>query len=384
MVGPRGEYLVARAQRFNVDTNLPTTVIDELGNPKHAGTINDIPEVTATLQIMDVSHKLFAVLTGNDPGAYPSSGVDISDLNEVDLIVVVRDENIADYAKTMHLRRCRVQSFNWSYSVTGEATEEYTFGGTERRWFRASSDVVVDTFGAGSSHTLSQTPIQLKNGNYLISFIQDGEYLKEVASTSDDDEYSVSGTTVSPHTATTNYAVAVYQAAPSGNNWSDVSDDSIPVAIRGKNIPVYIGVNQIERVQSVTIRGDLRTDRIEEMGNPNVVGYIAQVPTVTGDLQVLDTDHQLVALLTTGSMTSTDTEFELCEYTASGLYLEIRLQDPTDGCGYATANTVKTVYIPEIKITGDTHTSQVGNSVTLTFNWESATGECYVYSGLRT
>lgn len=386
VVGPRDEYLAARIQRLDMPANIPTTDIDELGNPQHAGTVRDIAEVTASIQAFDVSIKLFAALTGTDPNSYPGAGVDVSALGDVDIVGVIRDESVADYAKSVHLRRCRVDSFTFTYSVDGEATEEYTFMGSEKRWFK--HDIIVDNYTSANSSplTLSQTPIQLKNSNRVISYVQDGTYYTEVTSapTAGDGEYRVVGTALTTPDAIVNYAVAIYHANTGSNLWQDVDDQSIPAAVRGKDIPVYIAADRIDRVQSVTVRGTFPVERIEEMGNANVAGYITQVPQVTGDLTVLDTDFELIALFTTGDPDSTDTEFQLCEYTAEDISLEIRILDPSDSCELPGSGTVlKTIYIPAITITSEGHTTNVGGSAQQTFSWRSTTGECIIYSGAR-
>lgn len=387
LVGPLGSYTAARVQRLDMPANIPTTDIDELGNPQHAGVVRDVAEVTATVQAYDVSIKLFAALTGTDPDAYPSAGVDVSELGDVDIIGVIRDQSVADYVKSVHLRRCRVDSFSFNYSVDGEATEEYTFMGSEKRWFK--HDIAVDAFNAGqtSPATLSNTPSTLKNGNKLLTFMVDGIYYKEVTTVpaAGEGEYRVTGTSVAfSDSPAVEGAVAVYHYNSGSNLWVDVNDPSMPAAIRGKDIPVYIAADQIDRVQSVTIRGTFPVERIEEMGNNDIAGYVTQVPQVTGDITVLDTDLELVALFTTGDPNSADTEFQLCEYTASNISLEIRILDPTDACALPGSGTVlKTIYVPEITITSEGHTTNVGGSAQQTFSWRSSTGELIIYSGAR-
>lgn len=228
VVGPRDEYLAARVQRLDLSANIPTTDIDELGNPQHAGTVRDIAEVSATLQAMDVSIKLFAALTGEDATNYPANGVDISALGDADIIGIIKDQSVADYAKSVHLRRCRVESFTLNYSVDGEATEEYTFAGSEKRWFK--HDIIVDNYTSANSSplTLSETPIQLKNGNYMISYAQDGIYFDEVASSPAAGQYQYSAGTLILGEAISSYSVAVYHSNTGSNLWSDVSDSTIP------------------------------------------------------------------------------------------------------------------------------------------------------------
>ena len=118
------------------------------------------------------------------------------------------------------------------------------------------------------------------------------------------------------------------------------------------------------------------------MGNRNIVGYQTQVPSLTGDITVLDTDTELIDLLLNGSTSSGDTEFEIgigCP--SSGVSLEVKLYDPCDTTVSGTV--LKTIYIPSIEVTGDSYTSNVNNNASQTFNWKSTTAECIIYSGAR-
>jgi len=331
---------------------------------------------------MDTSIKIFAALTGNDPTNYPAEGVESTELGEVDLIGVVKDDQVSDYVKSVHVRRAQVTDFTFSYSVDGESTEEYTVSGNEKRWFKY--DVIVDTFddteASSSPVTLTETPIQLKNNDYALSVILDGVYLEEVTSGPSTGEYAISGTDLSFADTVSTMLVAVYHANPSGNNWSDVSDDTIPAAIFGKDVPVTIAANSIPRVQSVTIRGTFPNTVVKEQGNRSVVGTIVQPPEINGDIEVLDTDHELIALLTTGELNPSGvTEFGTSELTASGLSLVIELYDPASSAESPT--TLKTVYIPEITVTSEGHTTNVGENATQTFGFKSTEGILTVYSG---
>lgn len=379
IVGGYDSFLASRVQRLSINADIPSTIIDELGNSQHAGIVTDIPNITLTFSAFDVSVKVFSVLTGTNPNAFPATGVDISNLGEIDAIIYIKDEDVSNFVKTAHARRLQIRDFTFNYSVDGESTEEYTAIGSERRWFK--NYVQVDRFTSGTtSFTLTQTPVQLKNGNYALSVILDGKYLKEVSTTPGTGEYRISGTTLTTGDTRTAQVIAVYQVAlASAPSWSDVNDPLIPAAIRGKDVELKIGVNSIERVQSVTINGTLNVQPVREMHNRNIVGYQRQVPTLEGTVTVLDTDTELIDLLVTGSTFSGDTEFSLGESCAtSGLALEIKLYDPCD-----TSTVLKTVYVPNFRVVGDSYTSNVNENATQTFNWQSETAECIVYSGAR-
>ncbi|MFA7101338.1 MAG: hypothetical protein WC196_06365, partial [Bacilli bacterium] len=296
IVGPLADFYAHRVQRLDIPVTLPNTTINELGNSRHAGIITDIPEITATFQAFDVSHKIFAYLVGEDPDTYPVSGVDVSNLSNVDLIGYVKDTT--DILKCIHAKKMRITDFTFTYTVDGESTEEYSCAGSEKRYF--ANDVIVDSgYLVSGALTLSYTPATLKNGNKMLSVIANGIW-------KEDTEYEVASTTLTVSGATSEYCLAVYHTSSGVMTWSDISDSTVPAAIRGKNVPVTIGVEHMYRVQSVTIRGTFPNTKVLEMGNTSVVGYIVDPPDISGDITVLDTDNEIVALLTTGSKSDAD------------------------------------------------------------------------------
>lgn len=379
VVGPSDSFFVSRVQRLNLNTDIPTTDVDELGNPNRVGVVRDTPNITLGFSVFDVSVKVWSVLTGTDAAAYPAAGVGITSLGEADAIIYIKDATVADYTKSGHGKRLQVRDFTFNYSVDGEATEDYNLIGSEKRWFK--NDVVVDKFTSGTtSFTLSQTPIVLKNGNYAMSVILNGEYLTEVGVAPATGEYQIVGTTLTTFDTRTSVVLAVYHANPAGSNWSNILDDSIPIAVRGRDNKVKISAEYIDRVQSVTINGSLNAQPVREMGNRNIVGYQKQVPTVEGTITVLDTDTELIDLLTTGSINSGDTEFLLSEgCVTSGINLTVELLDPCDSTSPYTV--LKTIVVSGLIITGDAFTSNVNNNATQTFNWRSSAGMVVVYSG---
>jgi len=369
IVGPKADFFAHRVQRLDMPATLPNTTINELGNPGHAGVVTDVPEVTSTFQAFDVSHKIFSYLTGQDPATFPAIGVDVSNLGYVDLIGYIKEASIAEMLKCVHVKYMRITDFTFTYSVDGESTEEYSCAGSEKRYF--SNDVIVDSGNLiGGNFTLSYTPKQLKNSDYLLSFIVDGVWKEEGT------DYSVIGTTVTYTGGTTEPILAVYHTLSGVMAWTNISDATVPIAIRGKNIPVKIGVENMYRVQSVTIRGTFPNTKVLEMGNVSVVGYVTEPPDISGDITVLDTDNEIVALLTTGAITDTDKEYGVNEYEEQSLSLSVQLRDPADN-----ATVKKSVKIPTMRITSEGTSSNVGGNLTQTFAFMSNDGQCIVYSG---
>jgi hypothetical protein len=330
---------------------------------------------------LDAGVKIFSALTGTNPAAYPGAGVDIANLGEIDAVLYVKDPDVADYVKSISGRRLQVKDFTFNYSVDGNSTEDYTAVGSERRYLKY--DVVVDKFVSGTvSFTLSQTPIALKNGNNAISVTLDGDYLEEVAGAPGTGEYRLVGTTLTTGDTRTAQVLVTYHANPAGNNWADISDAGLPVAVKGRDVDVTISTVGIDRVQSVTINGNLNTTAVKELGSRNVIGYQSQVPTADGTITVLDTDLELVSLLSDGEVLASGVvEWAPGETGCATLDLDLTIE-LVDPCDTESPYTVlKTVYVPGIIITGDSYTSSVNGNASQTFNWKSLTGSVIVYSG---
>lgn len=378
IVGPRDVFKASRVQRLSLGTDIPITNVDELGNRLHVGETKDVPNVTLSFSAFDTSIKIFAALTGQDPDSFPVSGVDIVNLGEMDAILFTKDDASEDYVKSGHARKLQIRDFAFNYSVDGESTEDYTAVGSERRWLK--NDVVVDRFTTGTtSFTLTNAPIQLKNGNFCLSVILDGEYLKEVSGVPGTGEYSVSSVTLTTYDTRSSQLMAVYHTIPGGDNWTDINDDTIPAAVKGKDVNIQILANDIPRVQSVTINGNLNVQPVKELGNKQIAGYQRQVPTVEGTITVLDTDTELISLLTEGVIGSGNewSPGEGCATTP--ITLKIEILDPCDVIAPYTV--VKTVYLPEIEIVGDSYTLNVNNNAQQVFNFRSSDAQCIIYSG---
>lgn len=396
IVGPKGDFYAHRVQRLDMPANMPSTVINELGNSLHAGTVTDVPEVTSTFQAFDVSHKIYAYMVGQNPSDYATQawdsttgvgegGVDVKNLSYCDLIAYIKTDGVADVVRCMHVKYMRVTDFTYTYSVDGESTEEYSLAGSEKRYF--SSDLFVNSGTIQSNaFTLAYTPTVLRNGNKLLSFIVDGIWIEEGV---ESDEYSVVGQTVSYIDSNGTTCLAVYQCTSGSLVWTDISDNTVPIAIRGKNIPVYIQASDDEwekqyRVQSVNIRGTFPNTKVMEMGNTSVVGYIVDPCDVTGDISILDHDLDTVKLLTTGDKVSALTEFGVDDYEDRTLTLRVEVQSPGTFGGYSEGSVTKTVRIPSMRITSEGTSTNVGGQSAQTFSFSSDDGQCIVYSGAYT
>jgi len=379
LIGPRGAYHAARIQRVSIGTEIPSETKDEIGNPYHVGLSKDTPNVTLSFSAFDVGVKIFSTLTGTDPDAYPAGGVDISNLGEIDVALMVKDPDVSDYVKSIHAGKLQIRDFTFNYSVDGDSIEEYTAVGTNRRYLKY--DCVTELFTVGTTEfTLADTPVTREDGNEsVLSVILDGIYLVRNDSGPATGEYSVSGDTITTFDSMVARCVVVYHANPAGENWDDIDDDSMPIAIRGKDVDVEITSNAISRIQSININGNLNVTPVKELGNREVVGYQRQVPTVEGSFTVLDTDTDLVSLLTEGVVGS-GVEWQPGEGCGSSFFtLKIELADPCDIV--LPIDVKKTIYLSEVTLTGDSYSSNVNDNASVTYNFMSNNAECLIYSG---
>jgi hypothetical protein len=382
ILGARGTYKAARIQRAGLNTNIPSTAVDELGNSAHVGYSYDIPDVTLTFSAMDVGVRLEAALTGYDSSTWPGAGVDLVNLGEIDAIFYVKDPVINDYVKAAHARKLQIRDYTFNYTSDGDSTEDFTAVGSEKRWF--NNDVVVETQAAGVTTltAIAGTPVLLKNGNYLLTVRVKNNYLEpETTGTPAVGFYNYnSGTKVikindsDKATASDKVSVVFQSAIVVNTDWTDVSDTAEPVSIKGKNAKVYIGANQVYRATSLTINGTLGTQPVKELGNIAIVGYQKQIPEVTGNITVLDTDTEMISLMMYG-VTASGTEFYpgggVCPTT--NIQLQVKMYDPC-----APATLLKAVTLDQVGLTGDSFTSNVNQNASQTFNWRSLTGHCVV------
>lgn len=374
IAAPKGLFAAARVQRLDFPLSINVTNIDELGNPLHVGTTSDIPEVTVTFEAFDVSHNTFAYLTGYTPGTFPVSGASITELKNIDVIGSIRDNCGDGVVSAIYVKRGIVTSMSATFGVQDNSTVSYTVNSNSKKALR--QPVFYDSFtttSGQSNYTLTNTPTYLtRTSGYILSAYVTGDacatnYLTEGT------DFSVSGTTLTL-TAPTAGTLWVTYSSPASATFQAL-DTTAPAAIQGKYVPVTISVSNISRVQSATINASFESEQILEMGGlGKPVGYELNVPDVTGDISVLKTDNDLLALLEGVPTTTVENDIE---YALTSLPLKIQLKDPRN-----PSRVVLTYYVPSITITAQGDESTVNSSINETFSWRSTTGQLYVASGV--
>jgi hypothetical protein len=375
---PQGLLAAARVQRFEWPAQFPTTAIDELGRKLHVGTTTETPQVSVTIEAFDVTHNTIAHLTGYTGTTFPVSGVSITELKNVDVIGQIRDASTQKIVNALYVKRGIVTGLDASFGVRANSTATYTISANSKKEFRQPVFYEKFTLVAGSGvQTLANTPTYLtRTSGYLIDAYRTGadgttNYLDSGT------DYTVTGANVNfiGTTTATGDTVWVTYCAPITTTTFQGLDDTSPAAIQGKYVPLSISINNIPRVQSATIRASFQAEEILEMGGlGKPVGYEIGVPSVTGDISVLKTDNDLLAILEGVSNTTVEQDME---YALNTLSLKINLKDPRN-----PSRTVLTYYVPSISVTAEGDDSTVNQSMNETFSWESTTGELIIMSGV--
>jgi hypothetical protein len=374
---PKGKFAAARVQRLDFPWSASTQNIDELGRKLHVGTTTDIPEVTVTFEAFDVSHNTFAYLTGYTPSTFPVSGVSVTEFKSIDAIGQIRDTSSTNIVNSLYVKRGIITGMDASFGVRDNSTVSYTLGANSKKEFKQPVFYEAWTASGGqNSFGLAKTPTYLtRTSGYIINaYLTDasvgtGSYLNNVT------DYTVAGTNVAlVAAAEAGDTLWVTYCAANTTTTFDSLDNTAPAAIQGKYVPVTISVSNIPRAQSASIRASMQSESILELGGLGIpVGVEVGIPDVTGDISVLKTDNDLLAILEDVSNSTIENDLEFAKNT---LPLKVQLKDPTN-----PTRVVLTYYVPSITISSEGDDSSVNASMNETFSWTSTTGELFIASG---
>jgi hypothetical protein len=374
---PKGLFAAARVQRLDFPMTINTTDIDELGRTLHVGTTSDIPEVTVTFEAFDVSHNTYSFLTGYTPATFPVSGVSITELKNVDVLGQIKTATGSSIVNAIYVKRGIVTGLDASFGVRDNSTVSYTVSANSKKELRQPVFYDSGTLASASGAlTLSHTPTYLtRTSGYVLNAYRTGtdgttNFMDEGT------DFTVTGTTVTftgAGTSTGDIVWVTYSSSATGTFQG--LDNAAAAAVQGKYVPLTISVSNIQRVQSATIKASFQSEQILEMGGlGKPVGYEIGVPSVTGDISVLKTDNDLLALLEGVATTTVEQDME---YALTSLPLKIQLKDPR-----RPSVVLLTYYVPSITITAEGDQSSVNASINETFSWKSTTGDLFIASGV--
>jgi hypothetical protein len=232
---------------------------------------------------------------------------------------------------------------------------------------------------AGTRYALG---VSLKSGKRLLYGV---DYTETVTANGTTTDGSKTVSVVVTAAVATTDSVKVIYSSPTKAVYPQVShtpDGLIkPAAIRGKDIQVYIGgrdvAHRFHGVQSVQADYKVTLQKDEEFGSIYFYAQDFDVPDVTGSIDFKARDpldlYNRIAYLA-GVATVTESVGAL---TFTDLPIDIVLHSPIDG------HVLKTIYVPDATFTLPSYQGRVQQKLTTTFNFESQTGEMFVYAGAR-
>lgn len=383
--------LVNRAQSIDISANVPTNMVDELGNPNHAGVVSSPAEVSFSISVFDTGIDLARNLTGKSA----ATSFALSDFTsaQVDYVGVVRD-NAGNFFRSVYVKNASISSISYSYDTAGNAVEAYGFV--------SDNLTVFDGFVLTKTYTIlaadvtngyftlptqgSEEPIQAKANSYFASNPSVGDYLLRVTKSAggvvtnlvegNDYTYNSSNKRITASGLVAGQVwTLVFYSASVGTALTPAFNTALPPAVRGEFTPVSLGVGTktlIPRLQSARIGVNLMQNRIPQVGSTKVLFAPSGAPAVSGSFSVLMNDLSLRKLLTYGAAGSSETQFGIEQMSSFGsqnnLGLEVVVKSPNDN------SVLKRITVPDIVTSSGGMPANVNGTLTEAFSWTGRSG----------
>lgn len=384
--------LINRAQSVDLNANVPTGVVDELGSASHTGIVTDPAEISLRINVFDTGLDITKAITGKT-AATTFTLPDFVAAN-IDYVGVVRD-NAGNFFRSVYIRNASVDGVGFSYDAGGSATESYDLV--------ADNLTVFDGYVLTKTYTVTATdvtngyitlptqgaeaPLQTKinsyfNGSYLlratrtrsgvaVHMVEGGDYTY----TSATKRITTSGLTAG------DVWTLVFYSAAIGTVLNPVFNTTAPAAVRGGYTPLSIGLSTktwIPRLQSAGIGIAFKRERIKQVGSTQVLYTPGSVPNISGNFSVLMNDFALKKLLTYGSGTATETQFGIEQLPAYGtqnnLGLEVVIKSPVNNA------VLKRVTVPDIVTGASGMPATVNGTLTESYKWMGKSGTLTISS----
>lgn len=389
------QVLIDRAQTAGPGTlNVPTTKIYELGNYLSVATVRDNPDLTFTMESLDASAALEALLTGRTFSADAAGHTyDLSTMTTMDVASMFKPgrtaSNAFDVVGSVAAPFLTVESIAYAFGLTEGSRQTVTLRG-DSIYYAKGMAYVQEAAGTGAANqTLALTHTALPyNGDtvaattrYALSVSLIKSQTRLVIGTDYQETATGAGagksvTVTLLKAIPTSETVRVTYQSDVANSYPQASHEPAsgdrPAALRGRDIEVRVGGYSItdrwSAVQSVTADWRVQLTKDEELGSATAVSQDYDVPSVTGTVvikprnvqELLNRVHQIAGV-------SSDTEVVGAQQVVP-LPLEIVLHSPADG------HILKTLSIPDARFTLPGFSGRVQTKLEVTFNWESDAG----------
>lgn len=387
-------FVIDRIQTAGVsNVNIPETKIYELGNFQTVATIRDIPDLSFSMDSLDVSCEIEAIMTGVDPTTITAhQQFDFSNSIPVDINSPFKaGTNQYNIVKGISLPYLTLEKVDYKFGTKANATQTYTLRGDSIYYVPGTPYFQKYTNIGTGAYAFSHTAIEyvesgISNYALCVTLVNTTTHLYKRLFLGTDYTNTSAGITLLNNTsADYNEVRVVYGSAVAATYAQSVHQGvSVkPAAIRGKDIDVYVGTTDAtpvftrwSGVQSVDITRSVTLQNDEEFGNKHYVSSDYDVADVSGSIGFKGTDPaDLWNRL--AEIANVATNKIIGPYTSVFLPVEVRISDPDSGA------VLKTLYIPDarFKIPGVQGRVQQKTEVSLPFTSDG--GNLIVVNGTR-
>lgn len=385
IITPRASTQARRVQSANSSADRPNTPEREIGNEALVGRTFDPTEVSLSVEANLVNARLLSLFANFDPShTWVNKTVqDMLGQNDVDILMMQRNTARTTWLQSIYVRQATVNSYAINASTDASATETFELAADNKTAFERF--VQVDNLTAASpgqvGYTLTQTPVALTRG------IKTGDKLVSAAMAQpsgssvfllEDDDYSVSGTTVSISNAVisaqiaagTQFAFAYQRSGGTTPDPFQAKDLVSPAAIRGYYfIPVTISANNngipVHGMQNIECTINFNAQQEVGMGSQRVGAFRETPAEVTGNFTLFAEEDTVEHLMIAGTTGSADTDYPI-EANRTDIVVKIEFKHPD------TLAVLRTDTLSGLSITGDSKDVSVGTAVGKQFNFAGA------------
>lgn len=406
--------------------NIPQEKVYELGNYQSVGIVRDVPDLTFSLDCLDVDTEIEALLTGSlDPHSdVTSTKYELAKVKPIDIISPWKTGQTAsapfDAVRGVAIPALSLESASYRYGLRENAGEQFSLRGDSIYYIPGTpwQDMILGSDLTGGVWTFANGPALLYteagDSLYALSVTVDGQRLTPGT------DYTETATAVtfavtpaagakisivygSADTATypQSGVVSPIWSKPGAGVGPNANPDGLvhqglgvkPAAIRGKDIDVYfstvIGGTPTEvrwpDVQSCNIDWRVTIEDDYEFGNPRAVNRdFADVPAVTGSIELKPKSIQAM-FARLQQITGVPTTDIIGPQSSVAGALRVELRNPESGgtTAVAAGTVLKTHYIPDARFTIPGYEGRVQQKLTQTVNFESDSGVLETYKGVR-
>ena len=394
--------------------NIPEEKVYELGNYKSVGTVRDIPDLSFDLESFDVSTEFEALLIGENPTTFPSTvgsnEIDFRNAVPIDVISPFKSrKNAYDIVKGVAVPYLTLERASYRFGLRQNASQQFSLKGDSIYYipgtpyykeftnvgagpYSFGNTAITYTEGSNSVHALCVVLVDSTTKAYKRLFYvpsgdlatSDYSYTDTSSTVTLSDDYSADYDTVRivwGSTTSVNYTQTGNN--PSGNPVHEGTSGTKPIAVRAKDIDIYIGTTgatpvftRLNSVQSFEATWSVNLDNDEEFGNEHYVSQDYETAEVTGTVGVKPYDPaDLWSKL--AQITGVASNEVVGPQIATPVPLEARIYHPDTG------SILKTIYIPDARFQIPGYSGQVQQKVETSLPFTSDGGLMYVYNGAR-